>query len=198
MLLKKHNNPITISTINKIIDEQIHPHPRRHTKEHVNMWTSPEDIQNHPNDLNIFGGLDFDERFREWTDEQFETWSKKLKTIGVYTWRHGRTVYIPKLELKSFEEYLKMTYQHGARGYYGEEYPNWGLDAPKTYITSRLLWNVEDSADALLSDFCTKSFKEAAAPMRKFYDLLERTWNEQSPYDAPIITGYMKGRREQF
>jgi hypothetical protein len=38
---------------------------RRHTKEHVEMWTSPEDIANHPNDLNIFGGLMFDERFNE-------------------------------------------------------------------------------------------------------------------------------------
>ena len=38
--------------------------PARHTKEHVNMWTNPTDIANHSNDLNIFGGLDFDERFR--------------------------------------------------------------------------------------------------------------------------------------
>ena len=43
--------------------------PRRHTKEHVNMWTSPEDIEAHPNDLNIFGGLDFDERFRDDPDK---------------------------------------------------------------------------------------------------------------------------------
>ena len=27
----------------------------RHTNEHVNMWTNPADIANHPNDLNIFG-----------------------------------------------------------------------------------------------------------------------------------------------
>ena len=43
--------------------------PARHTKEHVNMWTNPEDISNHPNDLNIFWGLEFDERFRDDPDK---------------------------------------------------------------------------------------------------------------------------------
>ena len=202
---KRNYSPVYFTFLNKVCEEltKTHPEKKLGCLIYASGTSVPPPFDLHPNiagyvQPNDISRYHFDERFREWTDEQFETWSKKLKTIGVYTWRHGRTVYIPKLELKSFEEYLKMTYQHGARGYYGEEYPNWGLDAPKTYITSRLLWNVEDSADALLSDFCTKSFKEAAAPMRKFYDLLERTWNEQSPYDAPIISGYMQGRREQF
>ena len=37
--------------------------PDRRCAEHVEMWTSPEDVANHPNDLNIFGGLEFDEKF---------------------------------------------------------------------------------------------------------------------------------------
>ena len=35
----------------------------KRSAEHVEMWTSPEDIAAHPNDLNLFGGLEFDERF---------------------------------------------------------------------------------------------------------------------------------------
>ena len=35
----------------------------RRTAAHVNMWTSPEDIAKHPDDLNVFGGLTFDSRF---------------------------------------------------------------------------------------------------------------------------------------
>ena len=34
-----------------------------HAKQHVNMHTSPEEIRDPPHDLNIFGGLEFDERF---------------------------------------------------------------------------------------------------------------------------------------
>jgi len=34
-----------------------------HAKQHVNMHTSPEEIRNHPNDLNIFGGLEYDTRY---------------------------------------------------------------------------------------------------------------------------------------
>ena len=35
----------------------------RRTAAHVNMWTAPEDIAKHPDDFNIFGGLEFDDRF---------------------------------------------------------------------------------------------------------------------------------------
>ena len=36
-----------------------------HTKRHVNMHTSPDAIRDHPHDLNIFGGLEFDGRFSD-------------------------------------------------------------------------------------------------------------------------------------
>lgn len=36
---------------------------RRRTAEHVNMWMSLDDIENHPEDLNTFGGLGFDGRY---------------------------------------------------------------------------------------------------------------------------------------
>ena len=34
-----------------------------HAKQHVNMHTSPEEIRAHPHDLNIFGGLEFDQQY---------------------------------------------------------------------------------------------------------------------------------------
>ena len=202
---KRNYSPVYFTFLNKVCREltKTHPEKKLGCLIYASGTSVPPPFELHPNIVgyvqpNDISRYHFDKRFREWTDEQFDIWSKKLKTIGVYTWRHGRQVYIPKLELKSFEEYLRMTYQHGARGYYGEEYPNWGVDAPKTYITARLLWNIEDRAEVLLNDFCTKSFEEAAVPMGKFYDLLEKTWNEQIPYDAPILNEYMQGRREQF
>ncbi|MBP59914.1 MAG: hypothetical protein CMJ62_00185 [Planctomycetaceae bacterium] len=36
--------------------------PERRTADQLQMWTSPEDAAAHPRDLNIFGGLRFDER----------------------------------------------------------------------------------------------------------------------------------------
>jgi hypothetical protein len=35
----------------------------RRTAAHVNMWCAPEDIAKHADDLNVFGGLEFDSRF---------------------------------------------------------------------------------------------------------------------------------------
>ena len=42
----------------------------KRSAEHVEMWTSPEDIAAHPHDLNIFGGLEFDERFHSDADRR--------------------------------------------------------------------------------------------------------------------------------
>ena len=37
--------------------------PARRTADRVQMWTSEEDAAAHPRDLNLFGGLKYDERF---------------------------------------------------------------------------------------------------------------------------------------
>jgi len=38
---------------------------QRRTAHCINMWTTPEDIAEHPRDLNVFGGLRFDERLND-------------------------------------------------------------------------------------------------------------------------------------
>ena len=45
----------------------------RRTAAHVNMWTSPEDIARHSEDLNVFGGLEFDSRFSHDSDKPSPT-----------------------------------------------------------------------------------------------------------------------------
>ena len=55
--LKKGSNTIPLLTW------YLQKNQGKRTAEHVEMWTSSEDIAAHPNDLNIFGGLEFDERF---------------------------------------------------------------------------------------------------------------------------------------
>ncbi|MDP6354106.1 MAG: sugar-binding protein, partial [Planctomycetota bacterium] len=54
-----------------------------------------------------------------------------------------------------------------------------GLSGPKSWITAKLLWDLDENVDALLQDFCERCFGEAAGPMREFYDLWETAWNTQ-------------------
>jgi len=148
-----------------------------------------------PNDYSRYH---FDEKLREWSQKQFREWSERVDTLGVYLWSHGRNVYIPKTALTSIADYLRMTYAHGARGFYSEEYSNWGLDGPELYVKTRLLWNIESSPDAWIDDFCEHAFGKAAAPMAEFYRLTEHIWNT---HDAPAfskVSEYPTKVREQF
>ena len=45
-----------------LLEWYIYGQSGRRTARHVNMWTTPEDIAANPHDLNIFGGLRWDER----------------------------------------------------------------------------------------------------------------------------------------
>lgn len=51
-------------------------------------------------------------------------------------------------------------------------------------MLERLLWNPHQDVDALLDQWCRGMFRDAAAPMRAYFDLLERIWAEQRPADA--------------
>jgi len=68
--------------------------------------------------------------------------------------------------LRSTADMLKTCNAQGVRAYHGEEYPHWGLSTPKTYITARLLWNVNADVEALFDDYCQRFFEGASAPMR--------------------------------
>jgi len=203
---KLNYSPVYFSFLNKVCEElsKTHPDKKIGCMAYASGTSVPPPFDLHPNIVgyiqpNDYSRWHFNKELRDWFTAQLEAWSSKFKVFGLYAWRHGRTVYIPKLQLKSFDEYLKTGYKYGARGYYGEEYPNWGVDTPRTYIAARLLWDVNRDVDSLLDDFCAKAFGNAAIPMKAFYHLLEKTWNEHKQYDAPPMGEYMYGgRREQL
>ena len=54
----------------------------------------------------------------------------------------------------------------------------WGLDGPKTWISTQLLWDTEQDLEYLLSEFYTEFFGAAAQAMRSFYELAESNRNQ--------------------
>ena len=61
------NDPKKPPVTNPLLAWYLRLNVRRRTAAHVNMWTSPDDIAKHPEDLNTFGGLEFDGRYaRRW------------------------------------------------------------------------------------------------------------------------------------
>ncbi len=56
-------DPKKVPTTSPLLTWYLRLNMERRTAAHVNMWTSPEDIAAHPEDLNIFGGLEFDSHY---------------------------------------------------------------------------------------------------------------------------------------
>lgn len=49
----------------------------------------------------------------------------------------------------------------------------WGLDGPKAWLATQLLWDARQDADQLLEEYYTHFFGEGAGPMRDFYETAE-------------------------
>lgn len=130
----------------------------------------------------------FDAKFRGDVEKHLKGWAKHARYFTFHNWHFSGI--IPIMELKSTAEFLRFGHAQGAIGYHGEEYPNWCSTGPKTWITARLLWNVNEDVDRLLQDFCDNSFGKASAPMRRFYDTLEEMWNTQPISDADFKVNF--------
>lgn len=189
---KRNYSPLYFSFLNRACEELQRTHPGRYLGGliYISGTITPPPFKLHPyavgyisNDRSRFH---FDSLFRKREGEFLDSWMKKARTLALYEWHFGSLFLIPHLTLRSTRDFLRFAYSRGVRAYYAEEYPSWGLEGPKTYITAKLLWNVKTDIDELLDDYCEKMYGEAGAPMREYFDLLERVWNEQTPPVLPL------------
>jgi len=159
-------------------------------------------IKAHPNAValvvNDRSRFHFDKEFRDYEMNYLRSWGRQCSTLSLHNWHYGKRFLIPRLELKSTAEFLRFARKMGARGYHGEEYTNWGMEGPKTYITTRLLWNVNADVDALLKEYCENCFAAASTPMLQFFNRLEQAWNEQPPqkFGMNLIPMWREDRRQ--
>lgn len=99
--------------------------------------------------------------------------------IGLYDYLYGDGFLIPRLHPHLLAKHLRYTRRLGFTDYYAEVYPNWGLDGPQPWLVAQLLQDPEQSADRLLNEYYQRYFKEAAKPMRRFFEQCERQWMSQ-------------------
>ncbi len=63
---------------------------------------------------------------------------------------------------------------------------NWHFQIPGNYILSRILWDVTTDVDALLDDFYPTFYGPAAAPMRRYNEVLENAYETTTAYAGSI------------
>jgi len=97
-----------------------------------------------------------------------------VKFFALYDWFYGDGLCIPRLQVRQAQHYLKYGYEKGARHVKAEAYMNWGLDGFKYRLYADLAWNPFLDVDKWLDEFYTRFFKEAARPMRQYFDVVEK------------------------
>ena len=121
----------------------------------------------------------FDPAFRAQDQQLVKWWSQHTTQMGIYDYAYGVGFAVPRIYNHLFQRAVQYAVAHKVRGFYAEVYPNWGLDGPKLYVMSRIVWNPKVNVDALTADWNERMFREAAAPMKQYFKLAEDAWAHQ-------------------
>ncbi len=114
--------------------------------------------------------------FRETVDR----WAGVAQRMGIYEYIYGEGYYIPRIYNRYLFKNIKERYGVGCDGFYAEAYPQWALDGPKYWMTSKLLWNHRFDVQSLYKDYYQNMFGPAADAMRAYFDFLEEAWCTQT------------------
>ncbi len=124
-------------------------------------------------------------------DQIVDGWQAQGATMGVYDylsvvawdWNLPRGSHGSRPSRST--QFLPHIHEKGVRFYDAESGDCWGPCGLGYYVTSRILWDIEESQqlDALLEDFLEKSFGTAKEPMRIFYHLITEDTARRPPTD---------------
>ncbi len=67
----------------------------------------------------------------------------------------------------------------------------------EAYVTYQLMNDPSLKLDTLLDEFFTRQYGPAAAPMRRLYEAIERTYSDPASYPEPIASGKTEGHHHQ-
>jgi hypothetical protein len=94
---------------------------------------------------------------------------------GIFAWHRSLPARSRGADLGYLARTLPRFHALGVRLVSAESGEDWGANGLGYYAASRILWDISEAGrvDAIREDFLTRSFGPAAAPMRRFYALLD-------------------------
>jgi hypothetical protein len=145
----------------------------------------PPDFPLHPN---IFPVLTADRS--QWRDSVFRRHDSRLlrrwahsgvRHFGIYDYYYGREFPIPRIFFDEEIDSIRWGAENGATLFYAELYPDWGFDAPKAWLATRLLLYPTQNSALLLNHFFNEAYGPAAPHMREFFDVASACWDAAGP-----------------
>lgn len=94
---------------------------------------------------------------------------------GVFQWHRSLPARMRGGDLGYLAKSLPRFHALGVRLVSAESGEDWGANGLGYYAASRMMWDLSEAArvDSIREDFLTRAFGEAAAPMRRFYALID-------------------------
>lgn len=118
-------------------------------------------------------------------NRQLVAWRRKCKRVMLYEYYYKASwcgLPWPIVHtLRRDVPYLKSLGVFGVASQWNRNDANNGL---VYYVASKLLWNSELEVEALVDDFCTKAYAEAATPMGEYHRHLEKAMEESGLHVA--------------
>jgi len=119
--------------------------------------------------------------------ERFRKWQKKTKNLGFYEYYFSKPspqAFYAQANLKALLGtgdpknsfiYTEYTNDRGTRGI-GEGMYGWDVGAMNTWVIMRLFWDPTQDADELYRYYFTRTYRDAAPAMLKYYKLIRTSW----------------------
>ena len=146
-------------------------------------WTEPSpSIEVHPRVMPV---LTSDRA--QWHDPDYriedqalaERWMDSgVERMATWDYYFGAPYPYPRQFTQWIDESLKHLNETGVDVFFSQLPSAWGMDGPKAWLASELLWDAQQDAEVLLDEYYTNFFGAAAGPMRAFYEIAEAHRNE--------------------
>jgi hypothetical protein len=128
---------------------------------------------------------------------QTDAFLERATEYGNHFWMQGAGYLIPRVFTNQFAAFVAnmSRWPVDARFAQFEVYPNWGLDGPKMWIASRVLWDPSVDPAVLRREFAFDMFGEEAGPdIDAYFACLEDAWIRLNHLDG-IETGMTSERK---
>lgn len=162
-----------------------------------NTVVPPRRIERLPDNVVIVMTQDtcqhFDPAYRDRDRAITLEWTHKARAVARYD--YGCLTWLtPKYYPHTLADELKYLHGIGVRRYYIEANTHWANAGPGIYMAAQMLWEIGKDPDALLAEYFTALYGEAADEMGAYYDCLEDVW--ETPRAGRWFQGFMNPLQE--
>ena len=112
---------------------------------------------------------------KQWMDNTNQ-WARRVKHLSRYDY-FGMGTFAPRVFPHNMEEMMNVDHALGFEGSYTEIYTFLPQTAPMIWAFAQKQWNPDLKVDDLLNEFYADMYGPAAPTMKKYYDLMEESWN---------------------